>query len=517
MSTDNSNTCDFASNSYGIPLIKTPWGQTPIIYADHTASGIPYRKIDDYIRCRVLPFYSNTHSNGYSGRKMSHLLCRSKAAIRECIGATKDDALIFTGAGCSSAIIHAIHAMDFIRVGASGDDRPIIIISDSEHYSNFLPWKNVDIDLVIVPSLQDGRIDTVHLDVLMKQYATRKTRIASLSACSNVTGVIQPVEMLTAQLKKEGWIVCFDYACSAPYVPICVRPASGADIDCLFISPHKFVGGAGSPGLLVIRKDLIRNKCPMYPSGGTVSFASRDTQIWVTDSEKRESGGTPSILGEIRCGLAFLLKARMQPLITRREHELVQLASTRLSHMMGVRPLIITAMNRIPIFPIVFTDLHYNLAVCLLSQMFGIQTRGGVSCNGLAAEKLLHLTAGKEKQIVDSIVHQEDTSKFGYGWVRVTLHFSMSETVVEYILDAIKFVALHGKQFQRFYKYDKDLNNWQCLVGSEEPFGELDFATTIPKCLGNNEFSGQIAAKLLGRAQRFQSKLTKIDIAKNKK
>jgi selenocysteine lyase/cysteine desulfurase len=511
MSTD---TCDFASNSYGMPLVQTPWGQTPIIYADHTASGIPYRKIDDYIRCRVLPWYANVHSNGYSGRKMAHLLCRAKTSIRECIGATKDDALIFTGSGCSSAIIHAMHAMDYIRPGATGDDRPIIIISDNEHHSNFLPWKNADLDMAIVSSKSDGIIDSDQLTTLLEKYANRKTRIASLTACSNVTGVIQPVEQLTMQLKRAGWTVCFDFACSAPYVPICMRPASGANIDCIFISPHKFVGGAGSPGLLVLRKDLIRNKCPMFPSGGTVSFASRDTQIWVRDSEKRESGGSPNIIGEIRCGLAFLLKAQMLPLIIRREHELVQLADHRLSNMQGVKPLILTAANRIPIFPLVFADLHYNFAVCLLSQLFGIQVRGGVSCNGLAAEKLLHINASKESQLISSIVHDQDTSKFGYGWVRVTLHFSMSETVVRYILDAIQFVAANGKHFQRFYKYDKDLNNWKCVVGKEEPFGELDFSTTVHKCIVNDEFTTEMAARLLGRAQKMVRKLSQIDMSK---
>jgi selenocysteine lyase/cysteine desulfurase len=503
------DTCNFQANSYGMPLIKTPWGVVPIVYADQTASGIPYRKIDQYIQCRIAPFYANAHSNGYSGRKMAHLLCQSKAAIRRCIGASKEDAIIFTGSGSSSAVTHAIHAMDLERLARDVGERPVVIISDSEHYSNNLPWKTEGTDLVITPTTQSGLIDMQKLAENIEKYRSRRVKVASLSACSNVTGVIQPVEELTVMLKAAGWIVCFDYACSAPYVPICVRPLNNknANIDCLFISPHKFVGGAGSPGLLVLRKELIRNKCPLNSSGGTVQFSNSTTQIWIDDPEKRESGGTPNIFGEIRCGLAFLLKERMMGMIVRREHELVDLAKRRLATMRGIGMLINTDAPQLPIFPLEFYDLQYNLAVCLLSQLFGVQVRGGISCNGLSAERLLHISKQRESQLVDSIVKHRDISSFGYGWVRLTLHYSMSDEVANYVLNAVEFVALHGHKFKRFYKYNKDLNNWMCRVGSEEPFGELDFKATPPTCLSGRDFDSKMADRLLRRAGKLAEKI----------
>jgi selenocysteine lyase/cysteine desulfurase len=506
--------CDISYNSYGMPIIRTPWGKTPLIYADTTASGIPYRAIDDYIRCRVLPFYANVHSNGYSGKKMAHLLSQSKTAIRKSIGASKDDALIFTGSGCSSAVVHAIHALDLPTTELSGNDRPVVIITDSEHYSNFLPWKELPVDLILCPTLANGLINLVALKQILDKYKSRKIRISSMTAASNVTGIIQPIKELTDILKSAGWIVCFDFACSAPYVPICMRPENGYNIDCLFISPHKLVGGAGSPGLLVIGKKFIRNNCPMLPSGGTVTFASRTTQIWTSDREKRESGGSPNILGEIRCGLAFILKDRMQPMITKREHELVTIVKDRLRTIKRVKLLIDSNIPQLPIFPLVFQHLHYNLVVCLLSQLFGIQSRGGTSCNGLSAEKLLHINGNQEQELVESIVRNEDTSDYGYGWVRISFHFSMSNTITQYILNCIDFISQYGYKFKRYYRYDKDSNNWTCRAGTEEPFGDLDFKAIPPQCLSENDFNELMAEKLLKRAMKLVTKIDKIAAAK---
>jgi selenocysteine lyase/cysteine desulfurase len=504
----NTEICNLQANSYGIPVIQTPWRKVPLIYADATASGIPYRVIDDFLRCRVEPFYANTHSNGYSGKKMTHLLSRSKEVIRRCTGSTKQDAVIFTGAGSSAAITHAIHAMDLGRCEKLQGEKPIILITDTEHHSNNLPWRLLAADLEIVPTNLNGQIDTEKLQALLEKYRSRKIKIASFSACSNVTGIQQEVGILAKMLKSEQWVVCFDYACSAPYVPITMRPKDESyNIDCIFISPHKFLGGAGSPGLLIINKAMIRNCKPFLPGGGTVQYAGREGQIWVTDKEQRESGGTPNILGEIRCGLAFLLKEKMQPMITTSEHQLVTEVKTELLSMPGITLLMESDAPQLPIFPIVFHHLHYNLAVCLLSQLFGIQVRGGISCNSLTAEKLLHISKRKEQDLVGAIVNREDISNFDYGWVRVTFHFTMSPTVVAYILKAISFVARHGHSFKLMYEYKKEQNNWVHKFAEDEPYGELDFLAVPPTCLQQINFTTSVAEELLRQADVILQKI----------
>lgn len=478
------------NDSLNQPFIITPFGKRYITYADYTASGQPFKLIEHFIENEIYPYYANTHSNAYCGQLMSKYIQLSKDEIRDCIHATPKDMVIFTGHGCSTAITHFIHILDIYKPpkesGIKQCPKAIVFITDFEHNSNFLPWKYAPVDLEIVNTSSNGLIDINYLINLLKKYSKRPRKIISFSAGSNITGVIQDVKLIAFIAHQFNCIVSFDYAAVGPYVPIDLHPAispeyikdvlqkysldrkvifEDASMNAIFVSPHKFLGGPGTPGILIAHESLFNNPCPFYPSGGTVRFASQETNIFISNYETKESGGTPNIVGAIRCGLVFFLKQFLINYIQKKEHDMVPyiqqyLHDTPNLHL--ILPKVSPQPPQIPIFSFIIPQLHYNFVVVLLNDLFGIQTRGGVSCSGIYAEKVLHITKKYRTEIIDSILKNKGVPK-SYGWCRTTFHYTMSQTTIEYILKCIRFVSINGSLFVPLYRYDPSHNNWHFI------------------------------------------------------
>jgi selenocysteine lyase/cysteine desulfurase len=441
----------------GGAIIQTPFGERNSINADVTASGIEFIPITQYISNVVLPYYSNTHSNAHNGQLLCHYISQSKNLIRKSMNCQPSDLVIFTGNGCSGAINHLIHLLD-IKTKATPEST-LIIISITEHHSNYLPWKHLNATIREIHVLPSGLYDLDELQSILES-SKHTTKIVSLSACSNVTGVYQETEPINKLVHEHNGQVFWDYAAGAPYLPI---DFTGTDkngyMDGCFVSPHKFVGGLSTPGLLVVRPTVCHNEIPYCPAGGTVRFVSDTFQKYSDNAETRETGGTPNIVGSIQTGLCFQLKDHLQLEITKREHEIVQMCDEFLKTIPNIKVLAPTVSHRLPIYPIIFEGLHYNLVVKLLNDLFGIQSRGGVSCCSVFAQYLLHLTKDDQKQIYDQILNNMGVDK-KYGWVRVTFHYIMPTKIVRYILYAIKFVATFGKLFEQLYHYDAEKNHW---------------------------------------------------------
>lgn len=505
------------------PIIETPFFKTDIIYADYTASGQIHKQIETYILKNVYPYYANTHSNAYNGKYMYKLITESKNLIRKSLNIDNNYAVVFTGNGCSSAVTHLIHALDLKnKKNINNKDKDtVIFITDYEHNSNFLPWRHIyNSDIEIVESDDTtGLILYSDLENKIKKYKDYKNKIISFSAGSNITGIIQDVSKISILGHKYNFKVIFDYAAIGPYVDInMVKNIDTGDyIDAIFISTHKFLGGVSTPGLLIAKKDLFINKCPYQPSGGTVRYTSETINLYSENIEVKESGGTPNIIGCIKAGLAFELKNNLINYIKDKDASIVKYALNRFKKMENVHILINNIdgkINQIPIFSFlisydknVFNNdklfynnkmlakklilgqcvqsnnstynnledkkgdektvansnnkqfLHYNLIVVLLNDLFGIQSRGGVSCSGLYAKKILNIAKKSEIDIIKTIIN-DDGIPSDYGWCRVTLHYTMEWYIIEYILDAISIISKYGYLFLILYTYDKNLNLW---------------------------------------------------------
>jgi len=446
-------------NTHKTRIINTPFGKRHIIYADYTASGQSYPKIEKFIKHNILPYYANTHSNAYCGKLMAKYIKASKQQIKQSINCNDTDKIIFTGTGTSCAITHFIHLLNLKK-----EDKNIVVISEFEHNSNFLPWRHEPVDLQIVKNLDNGLIDLNDLEQILDKHKSYDKKIIACSAGSNITGIIQNTSAISILGHKYGFKVAFDYAAVGPYVKINMHKLSNKYdyIDAIYLSPHKFLGGIGTPGLLVANECIFLNDCPYFPSGGTVKYTSKSQNIYSNNLEVRESGGTPNIIGCIKTGFVFQLKDKLQEYIIKREKEIVckiKQKFKQINNIVLLNPDCDPNISQIPIYSFVVHKLHYNFVVALLNDLFGIQSRGGVSCSGIYAEQLLELNKKDEQYIINTIVYNEGMPQ-EYGWIRVTFHYTMTDDIIDYIIKAIDIVANYGHLFLNLYQYDKHANIW---------------------------------------------------------
>jgi selenocysteine lyase/cysteine desulfurase len=437
-------------NRYDInATLKTPYNEKlKVLPCDQTASSFPLKCVEAFIQKYVFPFYSNTHSNNFMGRYMSKLISESKNLITELVNAPQDKyAVLFTGSGSSGAINHLVHIIKPRLV------RSVVIASINEHYSNLLPWYHNADRLFLLDTTPNGLYDLAQLHALLKEHSD-KSVIVSVSACSNVTGVIQNVKEISRLCRLFRDTLCFfDHATSAPYVDI-----DASLCDAVFISPHKFPGGISSPGVLIVRKNIACNDVTYTPSGGTVThMCVSKGPFYSEDFETRESGGTPNIIGIVRVGLAFKISRNFRPLD--HELELTNSFQNRLVELQRCHPrlqLLNPLKNtfRLPIFALQITPHHYNLIVTLLCDLFGITVRGGVSCSGVLAEKLLNVDSNK---IIESIKCGKGMPSES-GWVRLTLSSIHTKRDIDHIINAIDFLCRNIDDLAAFYRYDAKKN-----------------------------------------------------------
>jgi selenocysteine lyase/cysteine desulfurase len=452
-------------------LIDTPFGGKPLLYCDHTASGRSLHSIEQIIAREVLPHYANTHSEAsHTGRRTGQLREWARQSIKDVINAGEEDALIFCGHGATGAVNTLVHLLH-LNAAPQADDasnpieaiRPLVLIGPYEHHSNELPWREAKADVIRIPLDEDGNVDQSNLIRTLKENHHRPFTVGSFSAASNVTGIKADVPSITRILKRHGALAVWDYAAGAPYLPIDMNRPDAA-IDAVFFSPHKFIGGPGSSGVLAVKRSVIRNTAPGQIGGGTVRYVTPDWHDWHPDPEHREEGGTPGIIESIRGAMAVSIPAKLgYQRLAEIEQTHVHAAQNALLNTPGLELLGSSCSDRLPIFSVRFRsaegELHYGFVVRLLNDLFGIQARGGCSCAGPYGHSLLQLTPEYSESLADAVGHG-----FGClrpGWVRFNLHWLCSEKEVDYILAAVKMIAKWGRLLLPSYTLDTASGLWE--------------------------------------------------------
>ncbi|MGA9595985.1 MAG: aminotransferase class V-fold PLP-dependent enzyme, partial [Acidimicrobiia bacterium] len=363
------------------------------------------------------------------------------------------------------------------------DERPVVFIGPYEHHSNELPWRESIADVVTIPEDADGHIDLARLEDELTHYANREVKIGSFSAASNVTGIISDVQPISILLHRHGALSFWDFAAAAPYVDIDMNPpANGPDAglaykDAIYLSPHKFIGGPGTPGVLVARKELFTNRVPAVPGGGTVAYVNPVEHRYLSDIEHREEGGTPAIIESIRAGMVFQLKRAVGvAAIKAREEDMTGRAIASWSANRHIEILGNPRADRLSIvsFVVRYGDryLHHNFVVALLNDLFGIQSRGGCSCAGPYGHRLLGIDLDKSREFEREIARGCEGIK--PGWVRVNFNYFISDQVRAFILDAVHFVAVEGWRFLPYYRFDPQSALWRHRQPLAEPPLSLD-------------------------------------------
>ena len=449
--------------------IVTPYGEKKLIYADWIASGRLYGPIEDQIQHVFGPMVGNTHSeSSETGRCMTLAYHQAHRIIKQHVNANENDVIITAGPGMTSVLAKFQRILGvkmperLIKYCSIPDeDRPVVFITHMEHHSNQTPWLESIAEVVVVPPNEDLLVCPENLRRVIGEYADRKLKIGSFIACSNVTGIETPYHELAEIMHEQGGYCFVDFAASAPYVDIDMHPANEKQrLDAIFFSPHKFLGGPGSSGVLVFNKKLYQNRIPDHPGGGTVTWTNPwGEHHYVDDIEVREDGGTPGFLQAIRTALAIRLKEDMKVgLIREREERMVAHTFQRLRQIPGMRILADRVEKRLGVFSFYLEGVHHNLVVRLLNDRFGIQVRGGCSCAGTYGHYLLEVSRAFSKKITDAIDQGDLTLK--PGWIRLSLHPTMTEEELDYILGAIEETCAQIESWQADYEYNGDTNEF---------------------------------------------------------
>lgn len=459
---------DFRKNVVGQnQTFISPFGEKKIIYADWIASGRIYKPIEEKLNNEVFPFVANTHTEtSTTGATMSLAFEEAFNIIKSHVGANDNDVLISGGAGMTMLVnkfqrilglkIHEKY-IDKIKI----ENRPIVFVSHMEHHSNQTSWLETIAEVRFIPHSQDGSIDLIKFKTLLQNYKNRDLKIAAITSCSNVTGVFTPYYKI-AEIMHENNGVCFvDFACSAPYINIDMHPKNPKQqLDAIYFSPHKFLGGPGSTGVLVFNKDLYANKVPDNPGGGTVDWTNPwGEHKYVNDIEAREDGGTPAFLQTIKTALALQLKQEMGvENILKREHELHKIVWEKFAQLENTHVLASNFYERLGIYSFYIEGLHFNLAVQLLNDKFGIQVRGGCSCAGTYGHFLLNVEKEHSCAITSRIDNGDLTTK--PGWVRMSIHPVMEDKEVHFIMNAIEELSKQYKRWEVDYSYNNKTNEF---------------------------------------------------------
>jgi selenocysteine lyase/cysteine desulfurase len=429
---------------------ESPRGTKRLLYADWTASGRAYRPIETALQEEILPFFANTHTEtSFMGVRITAAYEAAKQLIKTHVHAGHDDALVFCGSGMTAAVnklqrIMGLRlpswALDRIRL--EEPERPLVLVTHMEHHSNQISWLETIATVKVVPPGEDGNVDLQKFRQLLEQYRHRRLKIAAITACSNVTGIGTPYHAIAAMMHQHDGFCFVDFAAAAPYTAIDIHPENPQQsLDAIYFSGHKFLGGPGTPGILIFNKALYTNSVPDQPGGGTLLYSNPwGAREYVDDIEQREDGGTPPILQAIKAGMAIRLKEEMGiENIRAREAALTKRLLQGLSVLPGIQVLAPANEDRLGIVSFIVKNGHYNTVVQDLNDRHGIQCRGGCSCAGTYGHFLLGIDAPRSYAILDRLRAGDRHAK--PGWVRLSIHPTTSDAEIDYLLDVVASVV----------------------------------------------------------------------------
>lgn len=466
-------------------FFQTPYGNKKMIYADWIASGRLYADIEKQISEVFGPYIGNTHTEtSETGTLMTKAYHHAQKIIKQHVNANQDDIIITSGFGMTSVVNKLQRILGLRTCGLinhhnclkdlSEIDKPLVLVSHMEHHSNQTSWLETCADVVVLNPNKEVLIDLNELKNQLEKNKHRKFIIGSFTACSNVTGIETPYYEMAKLMHKYGGLCFVDFAASAPYVDINMHPDDPeCKLDAIFFSPHKFLGGPGTSGVMIFDKSIYKNYTPDQPGGGTVDWTNPWGEYkYVESIEIREDGGTPGFLQCIRTALCIDLKNKMNTTkIRKREEELLDICFEEMPKVKGLHVLAENVRERIGIVSFYFEAIHYNLVVKLLNDRFGVQVRGGCACAGTYGHFLLDVSYEQSKEITE-LINRGDLS-LKPGWIRLSLHPTMTDEELYFIMDALNQISKNHKKWAKDYIYSKKTNEYTHVSQPENYYDNI--------------------------------------------
>ncbi|NVK33822.1 MAG: aminotransferase class V-fold PLP-dependent enzyme [Rhodobacteraceae bacterium] len=438
--------------------VPGPYGVKPLVYADYVASGRAVLQVEDFIRDKVLPYYANSHTQAsFCGAFVTLMRSEIRSEIARIVGANDEYSVVFGGGGSTAGLNRIVMLLDIERLVRSGK-RVVVLIGPYEHHSNLLPWRESGADVIEIPEGADGGPDMGILEDQLIASDGAELVVGAFGAASNVTGILTDDRAVTRLLKRYGALAIWDYGCAAPYVPMRMDVGTDAAKDAIVCSPHKFPGGPGSTGVMIVRDAIARRQSPTLPGGGTVSFVSPWDHVYSSSLSNREEGGTPNVLGDIRAGLAMMIKDALdETWMEARQQELREKALAVWHNNPHLEILGLRGAKALPIFSFRVhqadgTLIHHQLFTRMLSDQYGIQARGGCACAGSYAHALLEIDEASSEDLVSALNAGEEMEK--PGWIRLNLSPLMRDEKVDFVIRSVDQLARDGASFVADYEPD---------------------------------------------------------------
>ncbi|MDA4844166.1 aminotransferase class V-fold PLP-dependent enzyme [Hoeflea poritis] len=429
------------------------FGDVALVYADYVASGRALTQVEDYIRDAVLPYYANSHTEAsYCGAYMTRMRGAARAEIARLTRA-RGCSVIFAGSGATAGVNRLVHLF-----GVNTARKAVVFVGPYEHHSNLLPWRESRARVIEIPEGESGGPDLAALEDELRANADADLKIGAFSAASNVTGIITDTEATTRLLKRHEALAVWDYAGGGPYLPIDMAPTPETMKDAVVVSPHKFPGGPGASGVLIVRDRAVVPGRPSWPGGGTVTFVSPWEQVYSASPVAREEAGTPNVVGDIRAALAFIVKDAIgTEAIAEREAALNAMAVAGWASNRQLRLLGAEHANRLPIFSFLVCradgrPFHHQLFTRMLSDVCGIQARGGCACAGPYAHRLLGIDETASRALLADLHAGRELRK--PGWVRLNFSYLLNDTTARYIIDSVNALSTRLDALEVYYDTD---------------------------------------------------------------
>jgi len=457
--------------------IEGPFGPQKLVYADYVASGRALRMAENFVTEQVLPYYANSHTEAsFCGGYITRLRNAARMLVAGSCGADTRHATIFCGSGATAGINRLVHLLGVSEEAAAGR-RPLVLIGPYEHHSNILPWRESGADIMEISEGPNGGPDLEILEHILMHRDPSLLTIGAFSAASNVTGIVADVRATTAMLKRHGARAVWDYAGGGPYLPIAMNAGAPDEIDAVVVSPHKFPGGPGASGVLVVLQSAVRVTKPTCSGGGTVRFVSPWGHVYSPSIVAREEAGTPNVVGDIRAALCFAIKDAIgTTFMTERHAALRARAVSVWQHNASIEVLGQADASALPIFSFRVRDtanggyIHQQLFTRMLSDAYGVQARGGCACAGPYAHRLLGIDPGESGELQTAILGGDELAK--PGWTRLNLSALNDDLKTDYIIAAVDELARSASRLSRHYVCDPSTARFRAVcdpVASELP------------------------------------------------
>ena len=439
--------------------VDGPFGSHPLIYADYVASGRALQQIESFVLERILPYYSNSHTEAsYCGSFCTRTRLAARQYLAAELGANDDYSVLFTGSGATAGINRLVSLLGLPEMVREGR-QVVVLVGPYEHHSNLLPWRESGARVIELPECAQGGPDLDVLESLLLEHKSADRVVGAFSAASNVTGIVTDVDAVCRVMRRHGAISIWDYACAAPYLPMSVKAGTEEARDAIVYSSHKFPGGPGASGITVVRDAIVHSKVPTWPGGGTVSYVSPWTHVYSDDLAHREEAGTPNVVGDIRAALVMMVKQALgTQWLAQRQDELRSRAlrvwrDNPCIELMGST----TAEHSLPIFSFRVRDgagghVHHQYFTRLLSDVHGIQARGGCACAGSYAHRLLGLDESHSDGLLAALKSGSEIDK--PGWVRLNLSALMSDDKADEVIDAVDKLSRTANDYRDHYIVD---------------------------------------------------------------